>query len=260
MLAVAPIAENNHVVIISSSATADGIKDAGEYIFRNVPTNSKQGADQAQFAHEKLGAKTAAILYINNDYGNTLRNGFKEKFHELGGTVLLEEASNEKDTDYRTLLQKAAAQKPDVLFVPSHDQETGLLLKQAKELGIKIPVLGCDGSVTKTLIDVAQDAAEGSIYTSFGWSQEFEEKFKSKYGEDPDGYAATSYDAVNIIAEAIRRGGYSSTGIQKAMLEIKNFPGVTGITTFDKFGEVDKPYHQFVVRGGEFKLYTKSSN
>jgi branched-chain amino acid transport system substrate-binding protein len=256
-LAVAPIAEKNQVVLISSSSTADSIKDAGQYIFRNVPTNKNQGADQAQFAYEKRGARTAAILYINNDYGTTLRDSFREKFKELGGTITSEDAFNEKNTDYRTLLQKAAAQNPDILFVPSHDYETGLLLKQAKELGIKIPVLGGDGSMTKTLIEVAQDAAEGSIYSSFGWNKEFEDKFKKKYGEKPDPYAATAYDAVYIIAEAIRKGGYNGPGIQKAMSQIKDFPGVSGVTTFDEFGEVDKPYHQFVVRNGDFELYSK---
>lgn len=258
-LAVAPIAEKNKVVLITSSSTADSIKDAGEYIFRNVPTNQKQGADQAQFAYEELGARKAAILYINNDYGTTLRDSFRGKFRQLGGEITSEDGHNEKNTDFRTMLQKAAAKNPDVLYVPSHDQETGLLLKQAKELGIKLPVIGCDGSITKTLIEVAQDAAEGSIYSSFGWNQEFEDKFKKKYGENPDAYAATSYDAVYIIAEAIRKGGYTGPGIQKAMLQLKNFPGVSGLTTFDEFGEVNKPYHQFVVRKGEFVLYRKSS-
>jgi branched-chain amino acid transport system substrate-binding protein len=259
-LALAPIAENNHVVLISSSSTADSIKDAGEYVFRNVPTNKKQGTDQAQFAYDKLGARTAAILYINNDYGTTLRDSFKEKFLKLGGTITSEDAFNEKNTDFRTLLQKAASKKPDVLFVPSHDQETGLLLKQKKELGINIPVLGGDGSMTNTLLKVAQDAAEGSIYSSFGWNKEFETKFESKYGTDADPYAATAYDAIYIIAEAIRKGGYTGTGIQKAMLQIKDFPGVSGMTTFDQFGEVNKPYRQFIVRNGKFELYNISSH
>jgi branched-chain amino acid transport system substrate-binding protein len=256
-LAVAPIAEKNKVVLITSSSTADSIKDAGEYIFRNVPTNQKQGADQAQFAYDELGARKAGILYINNDYGTTLRDSFIGKFRQLGGEITSEDAHNEKNTDFRTVLQKAAAKAPDVWYVPSHDHETGLLLKQAKELGIKIPVVGCDGSITKTLIEVAQDAAEGSVYSSFGWNQEFEDKFKRKYNENPDAYAATTYDAVYIIAEAIRKGGYTGPGIQKAMLQIKDFRGATGVTTFDQFGEVSKPYHQFIVRNGAFELYKK---
>ncbi len=262
-LAIAPIAEKNRVVLFSASSTADALKDAGDYFFRNVPPNSAQGKSAAEFAIDKLKVKTAAILYMNNDYGVSLTKAFENFFLQRGGTIVITENYNPGDRDFRTQLSKIKDKQPDIVFYPGHYQESGIILKQARELGIKSVFIGGDGSYSPELIKIAGGAAEGSYYTlmamGYGIADEeikrFTNSFNTKYSLEPDVYSAYAYDALKIIAEAIQRGGYSSEGIKNALYQIKDFIGVTGITSFDTFGEVNKPFYIYEVKNGNFELY-----
>jgi branched-chain amino acid transport system substrate-binding protein len=264
-LAIAPIAEKNKVVLISASSTDDAIKDAGDYIFRIVPTNSAQGKTMADFATSELKAKSAAILYMNNDYGISLKESAKDHFLRAGGKITSIETYNPSDKDFRTQLSKIWKDKPDVIFYPGLYQESGLILRQARELGIKSTFIGGDGSIAPELIEIAGDAAEGSYYTNMALGygvtdteiREFEAAFRAEYGEDPSVYSAYAYDVMNLIADAISRGGYTSEGIKKALYETEDFKGVTGITRFDSYGEVDKPFYIYEVKSGDFVIYQR---
>lgn len=261
-LAIAPVAEKNKVVLISASSTSDDIKNAGDYIFRIVPTNSVQGKTMADFAIDKLKAKTAAILFMNNDYGTTLKNGVNKHFTERGGTIALIESYNPKDNDFRSQLSKIKAKKVDVIFYPGLYEESGLILKQARELGIKLPFIGGDGTVDPKLIEIAKDAAENTYYANLGLGfgvsdaeiSKFTESFKKKYGKEPSAYNSYAYDVIFVISDAIKVGGYTFDGIKKALYETKGFKGVTGLTTFDNFGEVDKPFYVYAVKRGNFEI------
>lgn len=262
-LAVAPIAEQNKVVLFSASSTADALKDAGDYFFRNVPPNSRQGQSAARFALEKLNAKKAAILYMNNDYGISLTESFKTYFQNNGGSVVETDVYNPGDRDFRSQLSKIKDTNPDVVFYPGHYQESGLILKQARELGINVPFIGGDGSYSPELISIAGNAAEGSYYTlmamGYGVADEqidqFTNSFETSYGIEPDVYSAYAYDAIQVIVNAIRNGGYSSDGIKQALYATKNFLGVTGYTSFDANGEVDKEFSVYIVKDGKFEPY-----
>ena len=249
-------------MLFSASSTADALKDAGDYFFRNVPPNARQGQSAARFAFEKLNAKTAAILYMNNDYGISLTESFDSYFRDNGGSVTITENYNPGDRDFRSQLSKINNAKPDVVFYPGHYQESGLILKQAKELGLKAPFIGGDGSYSPELISIAGNAAEGSYYTlmAMGYGvadneiQRFMSSFSAQYGQEPDVYSAYAFDGIKIIVNAIERGGYSSEGIKKALYETKGFKGVTGFTSFDQSGEVDKQSYVYEVRNGDFQL------
>lgn len=261
-LAIAPIAEKNKVVLISASSTSDDIKDAGDYIFRIVPTNSAQGKTMADFALNKLKAKTAAILYMNNDYGVTLKNGVNTHFTQGGGQIVTIESYNPKETDFRTQLLKIKKIKTDVIFYPGLYEESGVILKQARELGIKQPFIGGDGAVDPKLIEIAKDAAENSYYANLGMGYgisdyeiaKFSDTFKKQYTKEPSAYNSYAYDVVFVVADAIKRGGYNGDGIKKSLYELKDFKGITGITKFDKFGEVDKPFSIFDIKDGRFEI------
>ena len=260
-LALAPIAEQNKVILFSSSSTADEIKFAGDYIFRNVPPNKSQGNCAALFVINFLKKKKAAILYKNDDYGKSLADAFKESFLNVGGQIVIEESYDPGKKDFRDLLTKIKSLNPPIIFYPGNYQESGIILKQAREMGIKSTFVGGDGSYSPELINIAGVAAEGSYYTlmamGFGIADQeienFTKNFKEKYGEEPDVYAAYAYDAMKTLAEAIRIGGYSADGVKKALYST-TFKGVTGITKFDNYGEVDKPYYIYEVKNGKFEL------
>lgn len=262
-LAIAPIAEEHKTVLFSASSTADSLKDAGDYFFRNVPPNENQGKSAAEFASLQLKVKTAAIFYMNNDYGVSLTKAFEKFFTEKGGSILVKQNYNEGDRDFRSQLSSIKAKQVDLVFYPGHYQESGLILKQAQEMGIDVPFVGGDGSYSPELIKIAGNAAEGSYYTlmAMGYGvadneiKTFTEAFRGKNRVEPDVYSAYAYDALKIVVEAIRSGGYDSDGIQRALYRIKDFKGVTGYTSFDKFGEVDKPFYIYEVRNGKFNLF-----
>jgi branched-chain amino acid transport system substrate-binding protein len=260
-LALAPIAERTKVVLFSPSSTADAIRDAGDYVFRNVPSNNTQGDSAAAFARKHLKANNAAIFQMNNDYGLSLGSSFKAAFEAGGGQIVSVAPYDAGTADFRGELAKIRDLAPDVVFFPGYVEDSGLILKQARELGIKSTFIGGDGAYSPTLIKIAGPAAEGSYYTvmvmAVGSADQKIERFiaayKAKYGAAPQLSSAYAYDALLTIAEAIRRGGYSGEGIRNALYQI-SFDGITGTTRFDRFGDVDKPWGVYEVKNGTFVL------
>lgn len=261
-LAIAPIAERNKTVLISASATADSIKDAGDYIFRIVPPNKAQGATAVKFSLNKLNAKTAAVYYVNDEYGVSLAAEFKTAYESMGGKVVFYEGFGPGQKDFRSTIQKLKSIKPEMVYFPGQAGETGLILKQAKELALDVPFVGGDGSYSPDLITIAGNAAEGTYYTlmamGFGISDDLIEQFKknffSKYFEEPTVYAAYAYEAGKIVAEVLAKAEYDSESIKKELYALKDFKGVTGLTSFDTNGEVDKTFYVYVVENGKFVL------
>jgi branched-chain amino acid transport system substrate-binding protein len=265
VLASAPIANESKTVIITASATADKIADAGDFVFRIVPPNSKQGADLAQFCIAKLHSKRAAILYQTNDYGMTLRDAFDKTFRELGGTVVGAEGYPLGSTDYRAALTKLKPLKPDVIFYPLHQAEAALMLRQAKELGFSCDTVSADGAYTEDLIKAAGSAAEGSYFSTMALAygaaddaiSRFQNAFKAKFNQDPDVYSAYYYEVTNLVADVIGKNGVSGEQIQKGLSRITGdmaYHGITGQTAFDAKGEVDKSFYIYQVRNGAFHL------
>lgn len=266
VLAVAPIANSAKVPILSASATADSIADAGDYVFRITPPNSRQGADDATYSWTKLGARRAMVIFQNNEYGLTLRDAFVRKFRELGGEVVAQEGFDLGATDYRAALGKARSLRPDVIFFPLHSQESTLLLRQAREQGVSTKFISADGAMTSELIEGAGPAAEGAYFSTlalgFGVADQQIEAFKAaharKYGAgEPDVYSAYYYEATKLMAKAIETGGTQPEQVKTALYAMtgdKAFMGITGRTSFDAKGEVDKPFYIYQVQQGKFTL------
>jgi branched-chain amino acid transport system substrate-binding protein len=173
-----------------------------------------------------------------------------------GIQLVLVEKYGGKDTDMRTQITKLKEADIDTWFACGAYQDTGLVFKQAKELGFTKPAFGMVAVESKKLFEVAGDAAEGVIFTSTKWScdnaQSFCDTFKQKYNATPDYRAAFGYDAPKIIAEAIKRNGYSAEGIQKGLLSIQDFVGAGGKTAFDAEGNAQKEVIVKQVKGDKF--------
>lgn len=265
-LSIAPIAEQQKVVLISPISTTDELKDAGDYIFRNVPPNHMQGKTAAQFVMHYLKRAKAAILYKNDDYGSNLATSFREYFRS-GGTIVFDESYEITQRDFRNVLSKLKQTEPEVVFMPGNYQDNALILKQAREAGVTIPFIGGDGAFSTELINLAgATAAEGSYYTMMGIPKSAEVEtfianFKKKYAtsEEPNVFALYAYDAMMIIVKSIEMGGYSSEGIKNALYTIE-YQGVTGLLKFDQYGEVDKPYSIYTVKDGKFTLLDWNPN
>jgi branched-chain amino acid transport system substrate-binding protein len=261
-LAIAPFAEKAHVVLISSISTADTIKYSGDYIFRDVPPNKQQGITAAKFVYNDLDKTNVAVFYKNDDYGASLSSAFISAFKELGGKILVVDSYSPDATDFRDQLIKIKSKKPDVIFFPGNYQESGIILRQGKELRIKSIFVGGDGSYSPELIKIAGVAADGSYYTLMSLPPDtaksflkFKAAYYKKYNETPDVYSVYSYDAAMVIFKAIEKAGeYEGEKIKDELYKI-NYQGVTGDLKFDNYGEVNKDYSVYLVRNGSFVLF-----
>lgn len=262
-LAISPIAEEKKVVLLSASATADAIKDAGDYIFRIVPPNKVQGTSAAKFIKNIIKKNNVAVFYVNDEYGVSLASEFRKAFEGLNGNIVFYDAFSPGQKDFKTPLNKIKGTNPDVIYFPGQAAETGLILKQAKELGMNVKFVGGDGSYSPDLIKIAVNAAEGTYYTLMAMGyvvsdsliQTFTHKFIKKYGTEPTVYAGYAYEAGKIVSKVLSETAYQSDSLKNHLYKLKNFKGITGYTTFDKFGEVDKEFYIYYIKNGKFIRY-----
>jgi len=257
-LAMAPLAQKDHVVILATGATSPKISEAGDYIFRIWNSDVYEGEVTVDHAFNTLGLRSVAILYINNEYGKGLEQVFTTQFNNIGGSVPISEAFAQGATDIRTQISKIQAAKPDGLYLVGYPKEIPIALRQAKELGLTVTLLGTVANQDPQLIQSAGDAAEGLMFPypippSGMHVASFNEMFKRKYGEDPGITSDVGYDAIKMIAEAMRlAGGITGAHVQRGLTMIKNYHGVSGVMDFDSKGDVHKPMGIKTVKNGKF--------
>lgn len=249
VLAMAPIANREQVVLLSPGASSPKITNAGSFIFRNWPSDALQGQLNARYAVTKMAAKNASIFYINNEYGSGLATVFEKEFTKHGGKVIAVESFEQGAKDFRSVLSKLKVQPVGVLYVLSYPKEWPLILVQAKELGLTFPILGTETAEDPTIIVNAKEAAEGLIYSvpskpsnSDARVAHFLEAYKAKYGKDPGICADAAYDALYLLVDAIRNIGYDGPAIRDYLFKVKDYHGAAGLTTFDENGDCIKPF------------------
>lgn len=246
--ATIPVALKNKIPVVSGSATADDVTvDASgavkEYAFRTCFNDSFQGTAMANFALKKLNAKRALIYKdTSSDYSKGLAENFTKTFTAAGGTIAGEEAYVTGDTDFKATLTRIKGQSFDVLYVPGYYNEAGLLIKQARELGITSPILGGDGFDSPKLKELGGAAALNDVYYTNHYSSldkdpkvtAFIEAFKKKYNTAPNAFHALGYDTLKFVADAIKRAtAVDGESIKNAMASTKDFAGVTGTFSVD---------------------------
>jgi branched-chain amino acid transport system substrate-binding protein len=251
-LAAAPIAEKNHVPMVSPASTSPAISEAGDYIFRVIPSDALQGEFGAKLI-EKQGKKTLAILYPNEDYGLGFSKVLSERFTAIGGKVVASEAFERGSIDLRSQLTKIKSKNPEALFLISNSPDSALAaLRQIKELGIKAALYGSEG--LKCADVEHHPAAEGLQLSSVSsGSPEFLKHYLAIYKEEPGPFAAQGYDSMMAIGLAVVEAGADSKKIQGSLISL-NFDGASGKISFDANGDVAGNYDLFVVKSGKFTL------
>jgi branched-chain amino acid transport system substrate-binding protein len=249
-LAVAPYAEKSKVVMISPSSTNLKITDAGDYIFRVVPSDLLQGEAIASLALVE-NYTTAATLVENNDYGIGMEDVFKKHFTGQVTSIRYEKGKG----DYRTEIESIKKADPDVIIYVGYPADASVILKQAGELGLKKKWIAAEGIADPVMFDNADVARqmEGMLLTTPGRSEQDEKEdaafqyfatlYKQTYGKDYGIYSDTEYDAVMLAAYAIAEVGNNGTAIKDALPGIsKTYKAVTGDKTFDENGDVGGSY------------------
>ncbi len=261
-LAAAPKAQEAKVPMITPSSTNPKVTQVGDYIFRVCFTDDFQGAVAAKFAANTLKAKTAAILGdFNSDYSKGMSKYFEEEFTRLGGRIIERQNYTQTDPDFKGQLTAIRAANPEVIFVPGYYGQVGVIAKQAKELGIKAPLLGGDGWDAPQLWELGGAALNGaymvnhySVDDPSPAVQKFVAAYKQKYsGVAPDAIAALAYDAMNVLADSIKRAGTTDgPKLRDAIAQTKGFPGVTGSININEQRDAVKPAVVFELRDKKF--------
>lgn len=255
--AMIPIADKNKVLQISPVSSSPDLT-AEDYFFRVCPSDAYQAVISANWIKED-GYTKVGVLYVNNSWGSSLMKEFKKNFINIDGNIVVVEATDEGDRDFKTPIAKLLSSDIEAIYCPTYGKEGGLILKQLKELGNKLPVYGADVWSSPELISTAGETSNGvkivkpSELASIEYTN-FEQRFSNKYGQSPDVYAAYSYDIIMILAEAIRDGNVTGEELKKYLLSMSEYSGVTGPTKFDSNGDCNsKPFIKQVINHGKYQ-------
>jgi branched-chain amino acid transport system substrate-binding protein len=263
-LAAAPEAQRSRVPMISPGSTNPKVTEVGDYVFRACFIDPFQGTVMARFATEELGVKKVAILFdFKQDYSVGLADFFRKTFTELGGQIVADERYTSGDIEFRAQLTTIRAAAPDAIFVPGYYTELGLIAKQARELGIDVPLLGGDGWDSEKTLEIGGAAVEGYYFSTHYAAdsdsaavQTFVKHYREKYGETPDAMAALGYDTAGLLADALGRAG-DTTGekLREAIAATRDYEGVTGKITIDPQRNARKDAVVLKIEGGKFRFH-----
>jgi branched-chain amino acid transport system substrate-binding protein len=264
-MAMADKAQAAGVPMITPSSTNPAVTRKGDYIFRVCFIDPFQGYVMAKFARENLKLNQVAVLQDNKSaYSVGLTDVFSRKFSEMGGAIVANESYSKGDTDFRAQLTAIKKVKPQAIFVPGYYTDVGIIARQARELGLMVPLLGGDGWESDKLFELGGPALDGSYYSNH-YSvdnpdprvQEFIARYKAAYGAVPDSVAALAYDAARLAIDAMKRApDLSGAAIRDAIASTRDFPGVAGTINLDGNRDAVKQAVILEVQGGRTKFVT----
>ena len=243
-IAASAVAEANKIPFVAAATVNPKVTfdertgKVKDYTFRACFIDSFQGTVGANFALNGLKAsKTAIMTDSSSDYSKGLTDIFRSTYVKAGGKIVAEESYLQKDQDYKPILTKIKAQNPDLLYIPGYYEDVGKIIKQARELGMTIPVLGADAWDSPVLVEMGGAQPLNNTYFTNFYSIEdrnpvsnaFVEAYKKEYGQTPDSMAAMGYDAAKLLVDAIKRANSTDANkIKEALAATKNFSSVSG--------------------------------
>ena len=268
-LAAAPVAQKYQIPLITPASTNERVTAVGDYIFRVCFIDPFQGEVLAKFAYNDLKARKVAILKdIAQDYSVGLTDSITKHFSALGGTVSAPVSYSTGDADFRPVLTQIRGQRPDAIFATGYYPEAAIIARQARELGMNMPILGGDGWVGDALKN-GRDALRNTFISNHYSGdnpdpvvQNFVKAYRAKFGgKEPDSIAALAYDAVKVLADAITRAGATDGPKVRDALAKADVPGVTGRLKMNEKRDVDKPavVQEVTYVNGEVKFVYKTT-
>ena len=249
VFAATPVVTSNKVPLIAPCATAPAITvdngQVNEFIFRACFIYPFHGRVMAEFADKTLGVKNVAILHdASSDYSKGLAEVFEKTLNEKGGKVVAKEAFLAKDIDFKAALTKIKAANPEAIYIPGYYEEVAKIIKQTREIGLNVPLIGCDGWDSPKLVEIAGPEALNNTYFSSAFSvqdqtesvQKFIADYKAMYQKDPDIFCMQGYNAGLVLADALKRAGDGADGtkLAAAIAATKDLPVASGKLTYDK--------------------------
>ena len=263
------VAKEAGIPCIGLSCTNPLVTAGNDFYFRVCFIDPFQGTVMANYAFNDLKAKTAVIVQeVSNDYSVGLAKFFVDNFKKLTGNdsaILATVNYNTGDQEFSAQLTTIGNLKPDVIFAPGNYTESALVMKQARELGINVPIIGGDTWETPEFIDVGRERVEGAVFSTFFASEyagtpeakTFLDEYRKRYNKEPAAVTALGYDGYLVALDAIKRAGsVNPKQIRDAIAKTAGFVGATGIVTLDANGDATKSAYIKAVEGGKFVFKT----
>ena len=261
-----PISEAAKIPTVSPTATNPLVNQDKQYAFRACFIDPFQGEVAARFARNELKAQTAAVIIDNaQDYCVGLANFFIKEFVKQGGKIVSTTSIQTGDQDFSAQLSTVQAAKPDIIYAPNYYTEDALMAKQARDLGITMPILTGDGAQEDALLEIGGKAVENMYFTAHfhrkaagtDRAKEFIKRFEEKYKKEPGAFGALGADAYFLLVDAIQRANATDgTKIRDALANTKNFQAVSGIINMGDNGNAIKSVVINKVEGGQFVYVT----
>lgn len=260
-LEAAPIAQQAKIPMITPASTNPRVTEIGDYIFRICFIDPFQGTVVSKFALNRGWKKVAVLTDVKQDYSVGLSQYFKEHFSKNGGTVVAEQSYSSGDSDFNAQLTSLKAAAPEAILVAGYYTEAGLIARQARQLGVNVPLLGGDGWDSPSLVEVAGASMEGCFFSNhFSIEdpdpriQDFVKKYQAKFGRAPDAMSALGYDSAMILADAIKRAGTTdSAALRDALAKTADFQAITGKITLDEKRNAQKSAVILTIKDGKFR-------
>ena len=265
--AAATIYQENSTPYISAYAVHPDITRAGDYVFRTSFVGEVQGRAGAKLIGEMMGLKRVAMITLNNDFGNSLANGFKEKAADFGIEIINEYEYSIKDREFGSIVTKVKNDAPDAIYASGYFFTAGPLVRQIRAAGVSVPIIGQEGYDSQKFIEIAGPDSEGVIITtsldrdsSMQITQDFIGGFEAKAGYPTDMVAASAHTAVLVLADALGRASDNSAAALRDSIASANVDASTGQISFNNLGEVQKDVQVQVVKDGMWRHYAVISD
>jgi branched-chain amino acid transport system substrate-binding protein len=270
-IALSPLANREKIIQIGLATASPAYRSDNDFNFRNFPSAELESGFLVHTILNDLKIADIAILKIDNDYGVAFAKAFREEFEKQGGRVLIEEILEPKSTDFRSTLLRVRDRKPSLIFIATYPGEGALVLKQARQLGLSMPVVASVAILgSKDFVALAGPGAEGLLVSTstpiFLESREpsvqrFVSRYREALGEDPTVqaiYAARAYDAIYLSALALKEcGKQDSECMRQYLFKVRNFSGASGNISFDRYGDVSNTFTMMEYRQGGFRSVSK---
>ena len=260
----APIAQENRVIAFSSVSSAAGLSGIGNFIFRTSLATNISIPSGVMVTQQKIGYQKVATIYDDIDvYSRSSNEVLKTVLEANGVEILTQETFKTGDTDFSQQLRNIMAVEPDALFISALSQEIAQIVAQTSKVGFPDTIRVISPDLTMDEVQKAGDGAEGTI-GFIGWSrtsdapgnQAFIEKYRAKYGIEPEPWAAQSYATLYVLANAIKIAqSADSTAIRDALAQTKDLPTVLGNFSFNPDGDALYDQIVLVVKDGEFQVF-----
>jgi len=261
----ARICEDSQVIMITPWSTNPKTTESKKFVFRACFIDDFQGQVMAKFARTNLKAQTAAVLYdVASEYNKGIAEFFKKFFEAAGGKVTAFQSYSTGDKDFSSQLTAIKAANPQVLFLPNYYNEVPLQVKQARAQGLTLPIIGSDSWGSQELLTLAGKDLEGAYFSTHyapdiatPQAKKFISEYEAKYGKKPDDVAALTYDAAQLLFQAVSQAASTDRlKVRDALAAVKEFEGVTGKMTFKDTGDPVKSAVILQVKDGKFAYFT----